>query len=70
MNQCTLNACECTLRYAQARKVFEVQLYKNNVRTLLLRILSILNSDWLPCSVRAVYESAIFVYDWLWWKKI
>ena len=42
----------------RARKVFRVQLYKNNARVLLLRILSILNSDWLQhvSCVRGVYE--------------
>ena len=46
-----------TLR-SRARKLFGVQLYKNNARVLLSRILSILNSDWLQhaCSVRGVYE--------------
>ena len=40
------------------REMFGVQLYKNNARALLLRILSILNLDWLQhaCSVRGVYE--------------
>ena len=40
------------------REMFRVQLYKNNARTLLLRILSILNLDWLQHarSVRGVYE--------------
>ena len=39
-------------------EMFGVQLYKNNARTLLLRILSILNLDWLQHarSVRGVYE--------------
>ena len=39
-------------------KVFGVQLYKNNARALLLRILCILNSDWLrhARSVLGVYE--------------
>ena len=38
--------------------MFGVQLYKNNARTLLSRILSILNLDWLQHarSVRGVYE--------------
>ena len=35
-----------------------MQLYKNNARALLLRILSILNLDWLR-SVRGVYELTI-----------
>ena len=40
------------------RKVFGVQLYKNNAHALLLRILCILNSDWLQYarSIRGVYE--------------
>ena len=38
--------------------MYGVQLYKNNTRALLSRILSILNLDWLQhaCSVRGVYE--------------
>ena len=40
------------------RKVFGVQLYKNNARALLSRILCILNSDCLQHarSIRGVYE--------------
>ena len=40
------------------REMFGEQLYKNNARTLLSRILSILNLDWLQhaCSVRGMYE--------------
>ena len=40
------------------RNMFGVQLYKNNTRTLLSRILSILNLDWLQHarSVPRVYE--------------
>ena len=44
------------------REMFGVQLYKNNARALLLRILSIPNLDWLQHarqhvrSVRGVYE--------------
>ena len=43
--------------------MFEVQLYKNNARALLSRILSILNLDWLQHarSVRGVYEFMIVV---------
>ena len=43
------------------REMFGVQLYKNNARALLSRILSILNLDWLQHarSVRGVYEYAI-----------
>ena len=39
-------------------EMFGVQLYKNNARVLLSRILSILNLDWLQHahSVRGVYE--------------
>ena len=39
-----------------------MQLYKNNARALLSRILSILNLDWLQHarSVRGVYECLIF----------
>ena len=48
-----------TLTLASAlREMFGVQLYKNNARALLSRILSILNLDWLQHarSVRGVYE--------------
>ena len=40
------------------REMFGVQLYKNNARALLSRILSILSLDWLrhARSVRGVYE--------------
>ena len=40
------------------REMFGVQLYRNNARALLSRILSILNLDWLQHarSVRRVYE--------------
>ena len=43
------------------REIFGVQLYKNNARVLLSRILSILNLDWLQHarSVRGVYECSI-----------
>ena len=47
------------LTFASAlREVFGVQLYKNNARMLLSRILGILNLDWLQHvrSVRGVYE--------------
>ena len=42
-------------------EMFGVQLYKNNARALLSRILSILNLDWLQHarSVRGVYESLV-----------
>ena len=44
------------------REMFGVQLYKNNARALLSRILSILNLDWLQHarSVRGVYEFLLF----------
>ena len=48
-----------TLTHESAlREMFGVQLYKNNARALLSRILSILKLDWLQhaCSVRGVYE--------------
>ena len=48
-----------TLTLASAlREMFGVQLYKNNARALLSRILNILNLDWLQHarSVRGVYE--------------
>ena len=56
MNQpyACVNAPYATLKHV--RKVFEVQLYKNNARTLLSHILSILNSDRLQ-PARGVYES-------------
>ena len=43
------------------RKVFRVQLYKNNARALLSRILCILNSDWLQHarSISGVYKCII-----------
>ena len=43
--------------------MFGVQLYKNNARALLSRILSILNLDWLQHarSVRGVYECSILL---------
>ena len=43
--------------------MFGVQLYKNNARALLSRILSILNLDWLlhARSVRGVYEMIVVV---------
>ena len=45
------------------REMFGVQLYKNNARALLSRILSILNSDWLQHarSVRGVYELPVIL---------
>ena len=61
MNQpyARVNQPYATLTLASAlREMFGVQLYKNNARTLLSRILSILNLDWLQHarSVRGVYE--------------
>ena len=61
MNQpyARVNQPYATLTLASAlREMFGVQLYKNNARALLSRILSILNSDWLQhaSSVRGVYE--------------
>ena len=46
------------------RQMFGVQLYKNNARTLLSRILSILNLDSLQHarSVRGVYEMFLLNY--------
>ena len=60
MNQpyARVNQPYATLTLSALRKMFGVQLYKNNARALLLRILSILNLDWLQHarSVRGVYE--------------
>ena len=61
MNQpyARVNQPYATLTLASAlREMFGVQLYKNNTRALFLRILSILNLDWLQHarSVRGVYE--------------
>ena len=65
MNQpyARVNQPYATLTLASARpEMFGVQLYKNNARTLLSRILSILNLDWLQHarSVRGVYEFFLF----------
>ena len=54
-----------TLTLASAlREMFGVQLYKNNARALLSRILSILNLDWLQHarSVRGVYECTVIYF--------
>ena len=64
MNQpyARVNQPYATLTLASAlREMFGVQLYKNNARALLSRILSILNLDWLQHarSVRGVYEYEI-----------
>ena len=61
MNQpyARVNQPYATLTLASALcEMFGVQLYKNNARALLSRILSILNLDWLQHerSVRGVYE--------------
>ena len=65
MNQpyARVNQPYATLTLASAlREMFGVQLYKNNARALLSRVLSILNLDWLQHarSVRGVYEW------WIW----
>ena len=61
-----VNQPYATLPLASAlREMFGVQLYTNNARSLLLRILSILNLDWLQHarSVRGVYElSDMMIY--------
>ena len=57
-----MNQPYATLTLASAlREMFGVQLYKNNARTLLSRILSLLNLDWLQHArrVRGVYELVI-----------
>ena len=61
MNQpyARVNQPYATLTIVSAmREMFGVQLYKNNARELLSRILSILNLDWLQHarSVHGVYE--------------
>ena len=66
MNQryARVNQPYATLTLASAlREMFGVQLYKNNARALLSRILSILNLDWLQHarSVHEVYESQLNV---------
>ena len=66
MNQpyARVNQTYTTLTLASAlREMFGVQMYKNNARALLLRILKILNSDWLQRArtVRGVYEIAYMV---------
>ena len=64
MNQpyARVNQPYATLTLASAlREMFGVQLYENNARALLSRILSILNLDWLQHarSVRGVYEFSL-----------
>ena len=59
-----MNQPYATLTLASAlREMFGVQLYKNNARALLSRILSILNLDWLQHarSVRGVYECSLLL---------
>ena len=61
MNQpyARVNQPYATLTLTSAlREMFGVQLYKNNARPLLSRILNILNLDWLQHArnVRGVYE--------------
>ena len=68
MNQpyARVNQPYATLTLASAlREMFGVQLYKNNARALLSRILSILNLDWLQHarSVRGVYEY-LLLHTW------
>ena len=68
MNQpyARVNQPYATLTLASAlREMFGVQLYKNNARAILSRILSILNLDWLQHvrSVHGVYEYA-FITKW------
>ena len=72
MNQpyARVNQPNATLTLASVLpEMFGVQLYKNNARALLSRILSILNLDWLQHarSVRGVYEFNLtyctFKYD-------
>ena len=62
-----VNQPYATLMLASAlREMFGVQLYKNNARVLLWRILSILNLDWLQRarSVHGVYESLLTSTSW------
>ena len=68
MNQpyARVNQPYATLTLASAlREMFGVQMYKNNARVLLSRILSILNLDWLQHarSVRGVYKCDSMKYD-------
>ena len=61
-----MNQPYATLTLASAlREMFGVQMYKNNARALLLRILSILNLDWLQHarSVRGVYEVFLMQHE-------
>ena len=53
-----LNQPHATLTNTWLSEVFGMQLYWNDARALLSRILNILNLDWLlhACSVRTVYE--------------
>ena len=66
MNQpyARVNQPYATLTLASVlREMFGVQLYKNDARALLSRILCILNLDWLQhaLSVRGVYEYVIIL---------
>ena len=66
-NKSTLRSRKSTLCDAYARvstaQMFGVQLYKNNARAILSRILSILNLDWLQHarSVRGVCEFTLIL---------
>ena len=71
MNQpyARVNQPYATLTLASAlREMFGVQLYKNNARALLSRILSILNLDWLQHArnVRGVYEFTLRCIYYFW----
>ena len=58
MNQSYVRVSMHPMLHSPTRKVFGVQLYKNNACVLLLHILSIVNSDWLKHarSVCRMYE--------------
>ena len=63
VNESILRARECFLHLqSRVQKVLGVQLYNNNARALLLRIFSILNSNWLQHarSVREMYDVTHF----------
>ena len=65
MNQPYVHVNAPYLTLTRARRVFEVQLYKNNARALLSLILSIVNPDWLQNarSVRGLYECISNILD-------
>ena len=70
MNQpyARVNQPYATLTLGSAlREMFGVQLYKNNARALLSRILSILNLDWLQHarSVCGVYECIFLIQPFI-----